>query len=210
MRFRRVAFVGLFAAVFSATPTLAKQVLHCPAFDFRGDNPLNTVTIPPAGKCQVRTKGKYVFPDPACTPGAVNPHLTDAILNDPDFGTGCERDKATSAAKKKQTYEWYGIAKPANNAEPHMICELDHLISIELGGADTLDNIWPQCGPEGAKGLERLFKQKDQVENYLAAQIRAGKMTKKEAQDGIASDWSQYVDDANAYYKNHKSRNDGG
>jgi len=91
-----------------------------------------------------------------------------------------------------------------------MICELDHLISIELGGADTLDNIWPQCGPEGAAGEDRSFKQKDLVENYLAAQIRAGKMNKSDVQKGIAQDWTQYLDRSEAYYATHKKRNDGG
>lgn len=210
MRFRQIAFIGLLVAVFCATPAVAKKVLHCPEFDVKGDTPLTAVTIPPAAKCQVRTRGEYVFPDPACTPGAVNPHLTNAILHDPDFGTGCERDKATSATKKKQTYVWYGITKPTNNAEPHMICELDHLISIELGGADTLDNIWPQCGPKGAKGENRLFKQKDQVENWLAQMIRDGTMSKEEAQQGIAEDWAQYAARARTYYSRHKKRNDGG
>ncbi len=27
-------------------------------------------------------------------------------------------------------------------------CELDHVVPLEIGGADTLDNIWPQCGPK--------------------------------------------------------------
>jgi hypothetical protein len=116
----------------------------------------------------------------------------------------------TSPDNKKVTYGWYGVTKPADNREPHMICELDHLISIEIGGADTLDNIWPQCGPEGATGANRYFKQKDMVENYLAAQVRAGKMKLKDVQVGIATDWTQYLGDAKAYYATHKKRNDGG
>jgi len=38
------------------------------------------------------------------------------------------------------TYGWYAITKPADNREPHMVCELDHLVSIELGGANILPN----------------------------------------------------------------------
>jgi hypothetical protein len=75
-------------------------------------------------------------------------------------------------------------------------CELDHLISLELGGADTLDNIWPQCGPPGRVLRERFFKQKDIVENYLAKQVRDGVMDLNQAQQGIATDWTQYIDDA--------------
>ena len=171
-------------------PALAKKPQNCPAFKVAGDRPLEAVTIPPTGVCKVQTKNGFRFPDPSCTPGAVNPALTLKVLSNKNFKTGCERDQATSATKKKLTYGWYAITKPANNAEPHMVCELDHLISIELGGADTLDNIWPQCGPDGATGEDRFFKQKDLVENYLAAQIRAGKMKKSVVQVGIAKDWT--------------------
>ena len=69
----------------------------------------------------------------------------------------------------------------------------DHLISLELGGADTLDNIWPECGPDGVTLNARYFKIKDIVENYLAAQVRDGSMTLEAAQRGIAADWTQYL-----------------
>ena len=39
--------------------------------------------------------------------------------------------------------------------------------------ADTLDNIWPQCGPDAVTMNERFFKQKDCVETYLGFQVRA-------------------------------------
>jgi hypothetical protein len=70
------------------------------------------------------------------------------------------------------------------------------LISLELGGADTLENIWPQCGPKGVVLRNRYFKQKDIVENYLAREVKAGRMDLSEAQRGIAQDWTQYLDAA--------------
>ena len=76
------------------------------------------------------------------------------------------------------------------------ICELDHLISLELGGADTLDNIWPQCGPSGVALAQRFFKEKDTVENFLAMQVREGRMDLSETQKGIATDWTQFLDQA--------------
>ena len=61
--------------------------------------------------------------------------------------------------------------------DPNQVCELDHLVPLELGGADTLDNIWPQCGPNGVGLHERYFKLKDMVENYLTApMVKAGRM----------------------------------
>jgi len=73
---------------------------------------------------------------------------------------------------------------------------LDHLISLELGGADTLDNIWPQCGPSDVTLPQRFFKEKDTVENFLAMQVRAGRMDLIDAQRGIATDWTQFLDEA--------------
>ena len=42
---------------------------------------------------------------------------------------------------KARTYVWYRLAQPSDNSGENQICELDHLVSLELGGADTLDNI---------------------------------------------------------------------
>jgi len=65
-------------------------------------------------------------------------------------------------------YDRYGIRKD------RATCELDHLVPLELGGADSLDNVWPQCGPIGAKGLEIYFKAKDTVEDYLTTLVKEG------------------------------------
>jgi hypothetical protein len=67
------------------------------------------------------------------------------------------------------------------------------LALLELGGADGLGNIWPQCGPDGVPLDERYFKAKDRVENYLADEVKAGRMSLHDAQRGIASDWTQYL-----------------
>jgi len=138
----------------------------------------------------------FPIPDPACTPGAVNPTVTTDVLRQKTFTTKCVRDVATSPHEKTGTYLWYNFKHPANNTGSTQTCELDHLISLELGGADTLDNIWPQCGPKGVTLTKRYFKQKDTVENYLAAQVKAGKMDLGDVQKGIATNWTQYLDDA--------------
>ena len=40
----------------------------------------------------------------------------------------------------------------------------------------------------------RYFKRKDLVENYLALEVRSGRMSLEKAQQGIAADWTQYLD----------------
>jgi len=170
----------------------------CDEFDVdgRASAPLRDVTLPPSQSCTPITRNGFPVPDPNCTPGAVNPTLTIEVLRDPGFTTRCVRDVATKPEEKARTYDWYRLVHPANNSGENQICELDHLISLELGGADTLDNIWPQCGPSGVALPQRDFKQKDTVENFLAMQVRTGRMQLSEAQKAIATDWTQFLDEA--------------
>jgi hypothetical protein len=72
-------------------------------------------------------------------------------------------------------------------------CELDHLVPLEMGGADSPDNIWPQCGrTPGGRNYKDV---KDIVEQYLTVKVVLG-MDLASAQKGIAADWTQYVDEA--------------
>ncbi len=181
----------------------------CHNVDPGGDMPLQAVTLPPQNGCAVQMSNGYPIPDPSCTPGAVNPTVTVEVLRASDYRTRCTRDSGTTAKQKADTYDWYNIDHPANNRGRNQTCELDHLISLEIGGADTLDNIWPQCGPPGVALNKRYFKQKDLVENYLAAQVKAGQIDLNEAQTGIATDWAQYLDASNQYYASHNGGSQG-
>jgi hypothetical protein len=164
--------------------------------DGRASVPLQTVTLPPPQGCATRTANGFPIPDPNCTPGAVDPTVTIAVLRNPSFTTRCVRDAATNAVQKATTYAWYNLPLPSNKSGANQICELDHLIPLELGGADTLDNVWPQCGPSGVALPQRFFKEKDTVENFLAMQVKQGRMDLGAAQRGIAADWTQFLNEA--------------
>ena len=205
--FTRVTASGLLCLGFIGYWTsVHKQPVHasgqcnakCEKFsvDAKASNPLQAVSLPPTQACTTRMSNGFPIPDPNCTPAAINPTLTADVLRDPDFRTCCVRDNTTTAQEKATTYGWYTITHPRNNTGQSQTCELDHLVSLELGGADTLDNIWPQCGPPGVSLPERFFKQKDMVENYLAKQVKEGKIDLGEAQKGIANDWTQFLADA--------------
>jgi hypothetical protein len=120
-------------------------------------------------------------------------------LQNPQWRTRCVRDCETSEAEKHAAYRWYSLQKPADNSEENQVCELDHLVPLELGGADGMGNIWPECGPDGVALEERYFKMKDRVENYLAEEVRAGRIPLDAAQRGIATDWTRYLAAANQY-----------
>jgi hypothetical protein len=168
--------------------------------------PLSRVTSNAA--CSTRTINGYPVPDPACTPGAINPTVTLNVLQNDEFRTGCERNTASSPREKAETYDAYNILHPANNRGRNQICELDHLVSLELGGADSIDNIWPQCGPDDVELAHRYFKIKDGVENYLATEVRAGHMSLAEAQHGIARNWTQYIEKARIYRSRYRENDD--
>lgn len=147
-------------------------------------------------RCVTRMSHGYPIPDPNCTPGSINPTVTLNVLQNRHFRTSCMRNHVTSEHEKAETYYWYAISHPRHNTGKSQVCELDHLVPLELGGADTLNNIWPQCGPNDVKRRLRYFKQKDIVENYLAKMVKEGKMNLRDAQKGIATDWTQYLTEA--------------
>jgi hypothetical protein len=64
-------------------------------------------------------------------------------------------------------------------------CEIDHLISRELGGADDVRNLWPEAYGTSPRNAVR----KDRLENALHKEVCAGGLTLEAAQKAIATDW---------------------
>jgi len=203
---RYVYLLGAVLGIGSIAPAVAADLAIPPAaraktpsacaslpIDTQASHPIRAVTLPPTATCKPIVKNGLPLPDPACSPGAINPTVTVAVLTAPGFTTDCLRNKATSADRKEITYQWYKIPKPAHNSGQGMVCELDHIISLEIGGADTLENIWPQCGPSRAVLRNRFFKQKDVVEDFLAGEVAAHRMALADVQRGIAQDWTQFL-----------------
>jgi 5-methylcytosine-specific restriction endonuclease McrA len=64
---------------------------------------------------------------------------------------------------------------------------VDHLIPRDLGGADVMDNLWPQIWSEARK--------KDRLEVKLRKLVCARALPLREAQDRVAKDWAAlYLD----------------
>jgi 5-methylcytosine-specific restriction endonuclease McrA len=165
----------------------------------KNHNTLRAHITPTDGDCHAGTRHGFPIPDRRCTPGAINPTVTLAVLKNSNFRTCCIRDKVESESAKDVAYGWYGIHKPARNKGQDQFCELDHLVPLELGGADSMDNVWPQCGPDAVTLKQRFFKQKDQVESFLAAQVKTGTMDLSTAQKAIAADYTQFLKDAKKF-----------
>ncbi|MGO4535146.1 hypothetical protein [Leifsonia sp. 2MCAF36] len=65
--------------------------------------------------------------------------------------------------------------------------EYDHLVSLELGGTNSVSNLWPEPNAAAAKGVNNP---KDPVENALNQAVCTHKVTLAAAQQAIAADWT--------------------
>lgn len=119
------------------------------------------------------------LPDPLCTPGKADPALTKDVLCSSSFSTRSIRNVSTQ--EKHDVYDEYGIMSHTTGEY-----EVDHLISLELGGSNDIANLWPEAA-EPRPG----FHEKDQVENYLHQQVCSGAITLPDAQQQIAHNWLQ-------------------
>jgi hypothetical protein len=63
--------------------------------------------------------------------------------------------------------------------------KIDHLIPLELGGADTIDNLWPQSLRARPYGPDR----KELLTEVLRQRIAKRQITLEEAQELIRRDW---------------------
>jgi len=129
------------------------------------------------GHCTFRDHGQ--LPDPRCTPGAVDPNVTQANLRMTICHPGYTKTVRPSASVTSRFK--YEVAYPAYG-EPHSKkTELDHLVSLELGGANDAANLWPEYPPTP--------NPKDTVENALHAAICDGRVKLTAAQNAIARNW---------------------
>ena len=129
-----------------------------------------------------------IYPDPARTPGVVNPEITQENIRvticNPRWTTKSIRpeENYTHRLKIEQIAE-YGYADSRLRDY-----EEDHFIPLELGGHPTdPKNLWPEpfetSIPDGGAHA------KDRVESYLRAEVCSGSLTLEQAQHEIAEDW---------------------
>jgi hypothetical protein len=116
------------------------------------------------------------LPDSACTPGAILSTGTKTAICQSGYASSV-RNVPTS--EKDQDYAEYGITHHSPGQY-----EVDHLVSLELGGSNDIANLWPELASPTPG-----FHQKDQVENYLHDQVCSGAISLSDAQVEIATDW---------------------
>ena len=124
----------------------------------------------------------HAEPDRAITPGVALVGVTPADI--------CRRGYARRArhvprALKTAVFLAYGL--PGNYAgycSGRRGCVVDHLVSLELGGANDLGNLWPE--PGDGRWNARV---KDRLEGRLHRLVCIGALPLADAQHAIAADW---------------------
>lgn len=137
---------------------------------------------PAPGSCHYRTAADgQMLPDPTCTPGAVNPKVTqdtlDTTICKGGYSKSIRPPRAITDAEKRASAAAYGYTGPLSAVE------FDHLVGIEVGG-DPNDprNLWPEPGASP--------NPKDATESRLHELICSGKVALVAAQEAIAADWT--------------------
>jgi hypothetical protein len=119
--------------------------------------------------CAVRGQ----LPDLACTPGGVFRAAGVSQICRPGYSTSVRN---VSLATKRAVYAEYGTTPARPGAY-----EVDHLIPLEVGGNNSVANLWPEIAPG--------YHEKDQVENELHDAVCSGRIALRTAQIAIARDW---------------------
>ncbi|MGP6158355.1 MAG: HNH endonuclease [Vulcanimicrobiaceae bacterium] len=118
------------------------------------------------------------MPDVSLTPGAVadtDPRVVCA------YGYASAR-RHVSYAERDAVYREYGIPRGTRSTSPRRGYRIDHLVPLELGGANSVGNLWPQHLADS--------KRKDRVEERLHAAVCVEHaLTLGAAQTAIAHDW---------------------
>jgi hypothetical protein len=133
-----------------------------------------------AGSCHARGAGDFALPDPRCTPGAIDPRVTQRNIR----VTICRRGytktvrppASVTAREKRASMVAYG-----DHGSPRQY-EYDHLIPLELGGApNDQRNLWPEPGS--------VPNPKDALENRLRRLVCDRAMSLAAARRQIAGNW---------------------
>lgn len=140
-----------------------------------------------AGSCHVVVKNAstgLILPDPRCTPGAIDPAVTQENIHSTICVSGYTStirppSSATSASKSASLGAYAQSSSKTT--------EYDHLISLQLGGTNTTSNLWPEPNRAGAPGTTNP---KDAVETKLKNAVCSGAVTLAAAQQAIATDWT--------------------
>jgi hypothetical protein len=117
-----------------------------------------------------------ILPDPNLTPGST----FDVTAQDVCTPGYAKKVRDVREEMKRAVYREYGIISHGSGDY-----EIDHLISLELGGSNSIKNLWP----ESHRTSPWNAQVKDRLEDKLHELVCSGQLDLKTAQQAIASNW---------------------
>ena len=162
-----IELVILAAGGVSGVPKAGRPVAVAPAPESR------------PSECQAR---RGPLPDPTCTPGAVNPNVTEDTIATticrPGWTATVRPPTSYTNDLKRRQIDQYGYLNHALGDY-----EEDHLVPLSVGGSPSDPrNLWPEPGASP--------NTKDRVEADLQGAVCAREVSLASAQQAIATDWT--------------------
>ena len=154
-----------------------------------GPGPQSTYTVQPQpapGSCRYTYIGPDPLPDPHCTPGAIDPQVTQADIGSTICSSGftstIRPSESVTEPEKEASAAAYGYTGSLH------VAEYDHLVPLELGG-DPNDpaNLWVE--PPDNPDATSFANAKDGLEGRLNSLVCDGRLTLATAQQAIAGNW---------------------
>jgi hypothetical protein len=129
---------------------------------------------------RTRTSGCRIrgpLPDPQCTPGAYFKNADRAHICKPGY---TKTVRNVSAALKQRVYAEYAITQHSRSSY-----EVDHLVPLELGGSNSITNLFPEAATP-----KPGFHEKDRLENKTHDAVCSSARALRATQRSIAKNWT--------------------
>ena len=167
-----------------------------------------------------RTAPTQLYPDSALTPGKADTFSVAAIKKRYKCPRGVKPGKdgkctysashrSVSSALKNVIYAEYEHLSPGLTAYCRALdvpsarrkkfttgkgqrCEVDHFCPVGIGCSNDKENLWIQRADTTYNGQPMGFHQKDDLEAWGIAQVKAGALTPEEFDRRIWGDWVAY------------------
>lgn len=176
-------------------PSASSKPSHStkPATLTYGPGPVSPYTVQPQpepGTCHYRyTPTGQPLPDQNCTPGALNPKVTEATLDTTICRTGYTKSirppQSITREEKALNAESYGYSGSLRDAE------YDHLVPLELGGdPNSALNLWVEPPSPGHRPGSGVNNKKDGVESKAKTLVCDGQVPLADMQLAIATNWT--------------------
>jgi hypothetical protein len=183
--------VALTAGAIFLSPT-AGAATHIPY----GPGPKDHYTVqaqPAAGHCHYRaTSNHQPLPDLGCTPGALNPKVTQKSLATTICKSGYTKTirppESVTEPEKVANARSYGYKGSLS------VAEYDHLVPLEVGG-DPNDrrNLWVELPSPGHRASSGVHNPKDTIESQARSLVCAHKVGLAAMQRAIVANWTTAI-----------------